>query len=166
MRDKRTQPHMDYLWNKPRRWKVRLGPVILPIWSRGESSLSRTQFRCFRLAFHSFSFLLCSSRQPYNAREFSNLWLGIGAPTRSAPCAAAQAAHPWNRPCMQQADRSCSSTVDMCVWGSAWFEYPLWYWISYQRFLMFYSVPPKKCRNSISISSQPLPSKSFPIHYH
>jgi hypothetical protein len=42
---------------------------------------------------------LCSSRQPYNAREFSNLWVGIGAPTRSAPCAAAQAAHPWSRPC-------------------------------------------------------------------
>jgi hypothetical protein len=41
---------------------------------------------------------LCSSGQPYNAREFSNLWLGIGAPTRSVPCATAQAAHPWSRP--------------------------------------------------------------------
>jgi hypothetical protein len=30
--------------------------------------------------------------------EFSNVWVGIGAPTRSAPCAAAQAAHPWSRP--------------------------------------------------------------------
>jgi hypothetical protein len=91
------------------------GPVVSPIWSSGESSpiirrnqpkhnvkekriaLSRTQFQCFRLAFHSFSFLLCSSRQPYNSREFSNLWLGTGAPTRSAHCAAAQAAHPCSR---------------------------------------------------------------------
>jgi hypothetical protein len=32
--------------------------------------------------------------------EFSNLWLGIGALTRSAPCATTQAAHPWSRPCL------------------------------------------------------------------
>jgi hypothetical protein len=30
--------------------------------------------------------------------EFSSLWLGIGSPTRSVPCAAAHAAHPWSQP--------------------------------------------------------------------
>jgi hypothetical protein len=126
------QTHMDYLLNKPRRWKMRLGPVVLPISSSGQSSpiirrnqpkhnvkekriaLSRTQFRFFRLAFHSLSFLLCSSRQPYNARAFSNLWLGIGAPTRSAPCVAAQAAHPWSQPCrirVQQMPRASNRLI-------------------------------------------------------
>jgi hypothetical protein len=50
------QTHMDYLWNKPRRWKMRLCPVVLPIWSSGESSLSRTQFRSFRLVSIRFPF--------------------------------------------------------------------------------------------------------------
>ncbi|GBL89076.1 hypothetical protein AVEN_255214-1 [Araneus ventricosus] len=36
---------------------------------------------------------LCSSRQPYNAREFSNLSLGTDALTCSGPCAATHRLH-------------------------------------------------------------------------
>jgi hypothetical protein len=129
---------------------MRLGPVVLPIWSSGKSSpiirrnqpkhnvmekriaLSRTQFRCFRLAFHSLSFLLRFSRQPYNAREFSHLWLGIGAPTRSAPCATAESAHPWSRVWFWDYTLPSPQVQSILIWDQSIELAPIW-------------VSPKRC---------------------
>jgi hypothetical protein len=114
---------------------------------------SRTQFRCFRLAFHSLSFLLCFSRQPYNAREFSNLWLWIGAPTRSAPCAAEQAARPWSRPWTRSSkiEQDISRSTEVYSGCS-------WCWT-----VIFEGSSLKVLRKGISIFHLPISIKQFSL---